>query len=160
LIKLIAGAMLMAVMFYIGIAIERFYKKRADCVVEFADFLSYASREISFLKTDILSVMGSFIKDGTTPFKKMLAEVKTAFEKGTPLSFDNAYLTAGDKDLIKKFFNGIKKSDFQEQERLFKRTAAETNESVKVAIKQKKEKGELIKKLFILAGVGLMIVII
>lgn len=147
-------------MCYIGVSIDRHYKKRLDTVRDFSDFLAYASREISFLKTDILTVVSNYIKGRTSPLSDALAKIKDSYEKGEKLTIENPYISAEDKEIIVRFFEGIKKSDYKEQEKLFQKTIVEAGERVRISEKQKKEKGELIKKLCILAGVGLMILIV
>ena len=151
----------MLVMFYLGAGIEKYYKKRHEIYKDFYDFLQYASREIGFLKTDILSIIKNFSAEKIgSPFTKMLAAVKENAQKGQELKIETSYLNAAEKLSITSFFASLTKSDFVEQEKLFNRYKQETSDKLKITEKQKKDKGELCKKLFILGGIGLLVIII
>ena len=150
----------MAVMAYLGFAIEKYYKNRHGLVSDFYEFLQYASREIQFLKTDILTLISNFNSGRAGAFSKVLESVKESVQKGEEIKIDNPFLNASEKLMVSGFFLGISKSDYCEQEKVFKRYLSETESKLKQTEKQKKNNGELIKKLFILIGVGILIILI
>jgi hypothetical protein len=160
MVRILAGAVLMIVMFYLGAGIEKYYKRRHEIYKDFYDFLQYASREIGFLKTDIISIIENFGNEKSGNFIKILNSVKDCVQKGLDIKVETSYLNANEKLAVVSFFNSLSKSDFTEQEKLFNRYKLETGDKLKTAEKQKKEKGELYKKLFILGGVGLLIIVI
>lgn len=166
MIKWFALAGLMAVMFYIGMSVERHYKQRATLFKEFFEFLQYAAREIGFLKTDIVTLIERYTKNKAGEKRKesdlagILKKVGEDISTDREIKVESALLKEPEKELVSSFFRDIMKSGFKEQEKVFARYSGESAERVKTAEKQKKEKGELTKKLCILAGVGLLIVLI
>lgn len=160
MIKLFAAAGLMAAISYIGIAADNFYKKRCQALYDFSDFLLFAEREISMLKTDIISIIDAFNAERKTLIFKLLEGAKENCKSGLPVTADTPYFSGDERMIFSRFFASIVKSGYKEQSELFTRYKAAVNDKIKLACKQKKEKGELIKKLCILGGVGLMIVIV
>jgi len=145
LIRYVAGGALFAVLSYIGVGIEAFYKKRTAFFKEFAEFLSYAEREVTFLKTDFLALISGFIKDKKTLFSKILDDIKIQTEKGLPLLINTPYLTPEEKTFVAAFFEALGKSDFEAGSRLIKRYSLEAGERITGAEKQKRRRGSLSK---------------
>ncbi|MDR3185633.1 MAG: stage III sporulation protein AB [Christensenellaceae bacterium] len=160
MIKWIAGAALMVITFHIGFHIERYYKKRADLYNDFLDFLRYTAREISHFKTNILTIIDDYTKCKKSTFSELLGKVRDDMINASTINIDTLYLKSDEIKEITKFFYSIEKSDFSSQELLLKRYDAEINEKACLFLKQKKDKGELAKKLCILLGIGIMIVLI
>ncbi|NLO64266.1 MAG: hypothetical protein GX095_03370 [Clostridiales bacterium] len=160
MIRLAVGATLMAVAAYIGIGIDKFYKMRVDYLKDFADFLGYASREAGFLKTDILRIISLYCASRSSNLTKYLQQTKQQLENGNAPTIDCVFLAKKDKKLYESFFEGLKSADYRTQEKLFLHSIAETSELIKEAEKNKKNKGELIRKLMALGGVALMVIVL
>lgn len=160
MIRLAVGATLMAVVTYIGIGIDRFYKMRVEYLREFADFLGYASREVGFLKTDILSIISLYCVSKPSYLTKLLSNTAKQLKNGENPSLDCVYLSKSDRMLYENFFSNIVTADYRTQEKLFSHNIAEITELIKDAEKNKKNKGELIRKLMALGGVALMVIVI
>ncbi|MDD3947824.1 MAG: stage III sporulation protein AB [Clostridia bacterium] len=160
MIRLAVGATLMAVVTYIGMGIDRFYKMRVEYLKGFADFLSYASREAGFLKTDILRIISLYCASESSNLTKFLKETAKKLESGEQPAIDCVYLTKKDKRLYESFFQGLINADYRTQEKLFSHHIAEISELLKEAENNKKNKGELIRKLMALGGVALMVIVI
>lgn len=160
MIRLAVGATLMAIVTYIGIGIDRFYKMRVEYLRGFADFLSYASREVSFLKTDILSIISLYCTSKPSSLTKYLSNTAKQLKGGEKINIDCVYLNKADKLLYENFFTNLVNADYRNQEKLFCHSIAETTELIKDAEKNKKNKGELIRKLMALGGISLMVIVV
>lgn len=160
MIRLAVGATLMAVVTYIGIGVDRFYKMRVEYLKGFADFLDYASKEAGFLKTDILRIISLYCETESSCLTKYLKETAKQLQDGIKPNADCVYLTKKDKRIYESFFEALVSADYQTQAKVFARNIAETAEMIKEAEKNKKNKGELIRKLMALGGVALMVIVV
>jgi len=150
----------MAVSAYIGIGIDKFYKMRVDFLKCFLDFLDYAAREAGFLKTGILSIIALYCEAEATCLTNPLKQTAEQLQNGQKAAVNGAYLTSRDKRLYESFFAGLVNADYKSQQAHFGRCRAETEELLRDAEKNKKNKGELTRKLMALGGVALMVIVI
>lgn len=160
MIRLAAGAALMVATAYIGAGIDKFYKMRVDFLKSFLDFVDYAAREASFLKTGIICIISLYCDAESSSLTHSLKLTAQQMQNGQRPSVAAAYLTNRDKKLYESFFAGLVNADFKSQQAHFARCRAETEDLLKDAEKNKKNKGELIRKLMALGGVALMVIVI
>lgn len=160
MIRLAAGAALMAASAYIGVGIDKFYKMRVEFLKSLLDFLDYAAREAGFLKTGILNIISLYCEAESSALTHYLKQTAEQLQSGQKAVISCAYLTNRDKRLYESFFAGLAGADYKSQQAHFARCRAETETLIKDAEKNKKNKGELIRKLMALGGVALMVIVI
>lgn len=154
MVKIILGIIIVILVGYIGYGIEKFYKTRLGIIEEYKRFITYAERETSFLKTNIDELI--------TNFDFNYQELNRIINYS--LTHENLkeciHLTENLKRSIVTFIDEISKCDFLSIKNVFNNAKAECDEMIVKAQKEKVQKGELARKLVILAGFGLIIVII
>jgi hypothetical protein len=138
---------------------ERHYIKRAAYFNMFLEFVRHAEREILFLKVDILTIINEYIKTMNNAPIEVFNEARSCITKGEQVKISVAYLNENERCQTANFFNGISKLT-NDQNKYFRVHENELLEKIDLVNKQKKEKGELGKKLCILVGIVLVIVII
>lgn len=146
--------------YIIGNKIDRHYKKRADYYNNLFEFVRHAEREITLLKSDIVTIMSDYIKGMNSNQNIVFQDVLNSISNNDPIRINANYLNENEKREVESFFEGFAKIDSNNQEKFFKRHEDFAINRVELSRKQKKEKGELGKKLCILAGIVLIIVII
>jgi hypothetical protein len=154
------GSTLLCIAFYVGTQIEKRYKKRAIFYEEFLEFLRFAAREIRYLRTDMLSILSEFAKNDNKMIAMLLLEVNKQIIAGKSVQVKEPILDTNECLQIDSFFRDIAKCDAEDSMTLLTRYESEICDKSIIVNKQKKEKGELAKKLCILSGIALMIVVI
>lgn len=159
MIRLLIGGALLFALTYVGFGIERFYKERVKLFKEFEAFTEKAAREISFLRTDIVKLTENAAESGTV-LGKLMGKIIADIKSGVNPVIDSVYLSKDEAAIITGFFAGLSRCDYAAGDALCGKTLGDVRECLKKSEKQKKERGELIKKLLILLGVGILILIV
>lgn len=158
MIRFIAGALVMVAAAYIGTGIDRYYKSRARLLSDTLAYMENASREVAFMKTGVIGLTELNVEN--TALKKILSTIgKTLASGGAPVA-ESVYLTKSEKRAFEDFFKGLTVSDYEGQKQVFAAFKTEFERAAKKADKEIREKGELSKKLFALAGLALLIIIV
>ncbi|MFI3229166.1 MAG: hypothetical protein R3Y23_03255 [Bacillota bacterium] len=155
--NLLLGTVLLVFSTFIGIKIDAYYKERSLVIKEWSEFLYECNKKITYFKTDILTIMRECEQQ---KIAKDVLELSVAMEKSTELIIDNVYLNDKEKATIVRFFMGITGCDIEAQTTLTECTMQDIAVQMSLAERQKKERGELIKKLMILLGITLMIIVL
>ena len=158
MIKLVLMAVFMLLCMFSGLAAEAFFKSRAAVLNDFLSFIRYAKRETEFLKTDVESLMEEYSAGGE--FKAILDKALTDIRAGKKAECTSERLKKEARAEISAFFNGLTECDYYSKDALFGYSEAAAEELKQNAEKELKQKGELIKKLMFLLGVGLVVLLI
>ena len=158
MLKIILVAVGLLICVYIGIAVDNYYKSRLNILRDYLGFVRYSERETEFLKTDMPALMGNF--ECKSEFKDMLARAISGVIEGREAALTSDRLKKSDLDAVNAFMKGLSECDYHSKGALFRYSLGIAEEMEKTAEKEKKQKGELIKKLMFLLGVGLVILAI
>ncbi len=154
MVKIILGIIIVILVGYIGYGIEKFYKTRLNIIEEYKRFVAYSERETTFLKTNIHEL----IKNFEFTYQELIRIINSSLNNEQIK--DCIYITDNFKQAVNTFINEISKCDFYSIKSVFNKANQECDEIIIKAQKDKVQKGELARKLVILAGIGLIIVII
>ncbi len=157
MVNVIIGTILLVVSTYIGIKIDSYYKERSNIIKEWLEFLQESNKQIKYFKTDIISIMARCEQQRIA---KVVGEIKEQLTENTAIEVDSVYLNDKEKEIIIRYFKGVIGCDIAAQTTLAECTEQDMERQIGVAERQKKEKGELIKKLMILLGVALLIIVL
>ncbi len=157
MINALIGTTLLVLFSFIGIQVDAFYKERNNIIKEWAEFIQECNKQISYFKTDILSIMAHCEQK---KISKTVLKMQEQMSSGVGLEVDSVYLNDKEKAIITRYFNGIIGCDIEANTALAECTALDMERQIAVAEKQKKERGELIKKLMMLLGVALLIMVL
>ena len=149
MIKIVLGIVIICCSAYLGYGIERYYKIRLSIVEEYVQFLRYTESETTFLKTNIMDLIGKY----SSKVNQFDALIKSNSNEKTC----SIYLSKELNDEVTTFFNRLTTTDYNSISKLMKHSIEVAEHHYKVAEKEKVQKGELGRKLCILAGVGLLI---
>lgn len=154
MVKIVLGIIIVLLVGYLGFCIEKYYKTRLNIIKEYKKFIEFAERETEFLKTNV--------EDLIKKFNFTYAELKKIVS--SPITGENLkdclHLSENLRNEIITFITEVTKCDYQSIKGIVKKAHLSCDEMVKAAEKDKIQKGELARKLVILAGIGLIIVII
>ena len=155
MLGIILAAVGLLICAYIGIAVDGYYKARLNIVKHYLGFIRYSERETEFLKTDMPRLLAEYECDGE--FKKMLAAANAEITAGREPHCETDKLKKGDLNEVNAFLKGLTECDYYSKNALFKYSLQVASEMENIAEKEKKQKGELIKKLMFLLGAGIVV---
>lgn len=158
MLGIILAAVGLLICVYVGIAVDNCYKSRLNTVRDYLAFVRYSERETEFLKTDMPALVGGF--ECKSEFKNMLLSAGEALNEGKTAKCASDRLKKEDVDAVNDFLKALSETDYVSRAALFRYSLSIAENMEKVAEKEKKQKGELIKKLMFLLGVGLVILAI
>ncbi len=154
MIKLILCIVLISLIAYVGYGIERFYRIRYLVAKEYNEFLTFVQRETCFLKTTILEMIEKY-NFTSKELKQLLVS-----------TIDNSFLEI-DKKLddklvfeVKSFLKEFCTCDYSNVKSILLNANEKSKILLNSAENEKIQKGELGRKLTILVGIGLLIVLI
>ncbi len=154
MIKIVLGIIIVILVGYIGYCIEKYYKARLGIIREYESFIFFAERETEFLKTNVEELISKF-EFTYNELKKVISSTIN----GESIK-DCLHLNDKLKSEIATFISEITKCDYRSIKSVISNAKAICNDMIIVAEKDKIQKGELARKLAILAGIGLIIIII
>ena len=154
MIKLILCIVLISLIAYVGYGIERFYRIRYLVAKEYNEILTFVKRETCFLKTTILEMIEKY-NFSSKYLKQLLVS-----------TIDNSFLEI-DKKLdeklvfeVKSFLKEFCTCDYSNVKSILLNANEKSKILLNSAENEKIQKGELGRKLTILVGIGLLIVLI
>ena len=153
MIKIILAIVVIVLLAYIGYGIERYYKTRLKILVDFKNFISFCKREIEFYKSSIDTLINKY--DYQTESLKKLLDCYVNNKE-----MESIYLN---KDIIsrfKTFIYELSSADFYFKDSVIKSAEEVIASLLNQAEKDKKQKGELGRKLIVLLGIALIVLII
>lgn len=159
LIKLILGAVIVIAFAYIGYEIEKYYKTRLRVAEDYCAFVSYADRETEFMKTELCKLMRNYDAN-TTYLNESLKACANTIESVGNAVFECKALSKKAVKLICDFFNELSRCDYDTCRNVIKKAYSNAIGIKEDAVKEKTQKGELVRKLFILTGIGILILAI
>lgn len=159
MIRLIIGAIIMISMTYIGIGLDGYYKARLGLINEICEFIRHAKREVSLLKTDFLSILSGFSCENKH-LKKLVEDISTRIKNNDDLVVECVYLNDKSIASLTSFMKELMRADYTSQEQVFKKAMDEFEVHANCANRDKKNKGELMKKLLALFGVGVVLMLL
>ena len=154
MIKIALAIIIVVLVGYLGYGIEKFYKTRLKILLDFKNFIKYAERETAFLKTNVDELVGKF-ENSTDELKKILL---CALEK-EEIKVSKVLNEQCKKEII-SFINELSKSDFISIKSVIANALSKCDDMLVIAEKDKIQKGELSRKLVILFGIGLIIIVL
>ena len=158
MIKLVLMAVALLICVFSGYAVEAYFKSRSAVINDFLAFIRYAKRETEFLKTDAEQLMKNF--GCASDFSKILESALAALREGKAPVCAYDKLKKNVNDEISAFFKGLTECDYYSKDALFGYSVSVAEKLKKQSDKELKQKGELIKKLMFLLGVGLVVLLI
>ncbi len=158
MIKLILMAVALLICIFSGVAVEAYFKARSAIINDYLAFIRYAKRETEFLKTDAEQLIKDY-RSGSE-FGKILERALTALKEGKPPICAADKLKPKANEEISAFFKGLTECDYYSKDALFAYSLSTAEELKRQSDKDLKQKGELIKKLTFLLGIGLVVLLI
>lgn len=154
MIKLSICIVLILLIAYLGYGIERYYSFKLKLAKEYNSFVSYVSRETTFLKSTVVDMIENYNFSSKELKNLLLNEVN-----GTLNEIDNR-ISATLKDEIKLFLKELTTCDFGRLKFVVNNALEKSEILVKDAENDRRQKGELARKVIILIGIGLIIILI
>lgn len=154
MIKIVVCIILTLLLAYLGYGIEKYYINRLKTTLEYKKFIIFAERETSFLKTNVLDLVNKFpfeIKD----LKELLLSSVEGENAGEVKNISKEL-----KGEIVTFINELCKSDYSKIKMVLKNAYDKCEGLIAIAEKEKSQKGELSRKLIILLGIGIIIILL
>ncbi len=159
ILKFILGSVIVLAFAYVGYQIEKYYKTRLAVAEDYLTFVEYAERETEFMKTGICDLMRKF-EARTDSLKSALQECAEVIENTGNVLFECKTLSKQAVTDVQEFLDALARSDYETRRNVIKNAYAKAVVIKDTAVKEKTQKGELVRKLFILIGVGLLIIVI
>ena len=157
--NILAGSLIFLSLTYIGFGIENYYKMKVQVFYEFLDFIDFANNEISYLKTDIISLIKKFHTNYSSKFSESLLKIENP-NKFSIENYNIFYLSNNEKQMIITFIQDTTKIDFIGQKQYFESYKNKTKKHINKIEEDKNIKGGLAKKLAPLLGIGILIILI
>ncbi len=152
--KIILGIIIAVLFGYLGLGIEKYYKTRLKIIDDYLNFIKFAERQTEFLKTGIGDLINTF-DYRTNELKKILENV-VIDSKDEPVH----YVQEKNLKEIRTFVVELGKSDYVNKNVVIKDALEVGKRLYNEAEKEQKQKGELIRKLIIVAGIALVLFIL
>ena len=154
MIKLSICIILILLIAYLGYGIERYYSFKLKLAKEYNNFVSYVSRETTFLKSTVIEMIDNYNFSSKELKNLLLNEVNGTFDEV------DKRISKTLKDEVKLFMKELCTSDFKGVKYVINNALEKSGMLVKEAENEKRQKGELARKVIILIGIGLIIVLI
>ncbi len=158
MLKVVLAAVLLVLCAYIGFAVERFYKTRLKMLEEYSEFVRYVKRETEFLKTDLVALLTSF--ECCNELRETFGSAAALIKEGKPVEITGKYLKDKAYAEMRAFLAAMSEADYYGKNAVLGHAEEVAAELTAEAGKEKIQKGELIRKLMILLGVGLVVLTI
>ncbi len=153
MIKIAIAIVVIVLLGYLGYGVERFYKKRIRIVDDYKNFICFVKRETEFLKSDLVELVKKY-EYRTNEFKEIL-HCLLKNEQFNQMSIGKEILKE-----ISSFLEELSKADYYFKNVVIKNAESIAENLLKRAEQDKIQKGELGRKLLILLGIGLIIIIL
>ncbi len=154
MIKLSICIVLILLITYLGYGIERYYSFKLRLAKEYNNFISYVLGETTFLKSTVIELIENYNFSSNELKNLLLNEVN-----GTFYEVDKRICNTL-KDEIKLFVKELCTSDFGRVKYVVNKALEKSEILIKDAERDKRQKGELARKVIILIGIGLIVVLI
>lgn len=161
--KFIFATAVFLVFGYVGFTIYNHYKNKQEIIKSFNDFIEFSRSEIEYMRTDIIKLCKKFC----SAFKvnKCFKQILDSFTEKLNLNNNQEekkvfFLESKDLEVIKNFLNGSTKLVNGNNLGFFEYHKKKAQELFSKATEEVKTKGELYKKLSILVGIFLFILLI
>jgi hypothetical protein len=154
MIKLSICVVLILLIAYLGYGIERYYSFKLKLAKEYNSFVSYVSRETTFLKSTVVDMIENYNFSSKELKNLLLNEVNGTFNE------IDKRISATLKDEIKLFLKELCTCDFGRLKFVVNNALEKSEILVKDAENDRRQKGELARKVIILIGIGLIIILI
>ena len=142
---------------YLGFKVGDRFKKKEKFYYDFKNFLIYLKNEIGFFEKDILEIVSSYETKNSN--LKLLLENYQASLNEKP--FEELKILSKEENLkIIDFFNGVGASDCESQKEYIEKNLEIFNSCFEQAKLKNEKQGSMYKKLSILLGLLVCIVLI
>ncbi len=153
MIKIVLAIVIVVLLGYIGYGIEKYYKTRLKILFDYKNFIDFVRRETDFFKSNVEELIEKY--DYSTEYLKALLTRVINNE-----NYDRKFLSKEESIKIQSFVTELSKADYYFKNVVIKNAEELVNQMINLAEKEKIQKGELGRKLIILLGIGLIILII
>lgn len=153
MIKIVLAIVIVVLLGYIGYGIEKYYKTRLKILLDYKNFIAFVRRETDFFKSNVEELIEKY--DYSTEYLKALLTRVINNE-----NYDRKFLSKEESIKIQNFVTELSKADYYFKNVVIKNAEELVNQMINLAEKEKIQKGELGRKLIILLGIGLIILII
>ncbi|MBR2481085.1 MAG: hypothetical protein IKB56_07270 [Clostridia bacterium] len=153
MIKIVLAIVIVVLLGYIGYGIEKYYKTRLKILLDYKNFIAFVRRETDFFKSNVEELIEKY--DYSTEYLKALLTRVINNE-----NYDRKFLSKEESIKIQSFVTELSKADYYFKNVVIKNAEELVNQMINLAEKEKIQKGELGRKLIILLGIGLIILII
>ena len=153
MIKIVLAIVIVVLLGYIGYGIEKYYKTRLKILFDYKNFIDFVRRETDFFKSNVEELIEKY--DYSTEYLKALLTRVINNE-----NYDRKFLSKEESIKIQSFVTELSKADYYFKNVVINNAEELVNQMINLAEKEKIQKGELGRKLIILLGIGLIILII
>ena len=153
MIKIVLAIVIVVLLGYIGYGIEKYYKTRLKILLDYKNFIAFVRRETDFFKSNVEELIEKY--DYSTEYLKALLTRVINNE-----NYDRKFLSKEESIKIQSFITELSKADYYFKNVVINNAEELVNQMINLAEKEKIQKGELGRKLIILLGIGLIILII
>jgi stage III sporulation protein AB len=155
----VAGILIVIACTYIGIGFDNFYKSKIKILKDFSSFIDFAVAEISYLKTDLFSLINKNSNLNPSKFSRALLTINNPVDFSTE-NLSLGILNLSEKNLIISFIKDLSRLDTEAQKAFAEEYKQRVSGYIKNIEEEESKKGKLAKKLAPLLGLGIMIIII
>ena len=161
MVRLIAGGLIAIACAMIGMAIRLHYNLRKETYSTLAEFTSYLSGEISYLKTTVIDAVNGFCSGKKNSVHNSLLAYSEVLKIGKADDFipDLAGLNNGEKQQVGRFLNSLGKKPIDETLNEIKRNAQIFEELKTKSENEARKLGNMYFKLSVLVGLAVMLIL-
>lgn len=161
ILKIICIIILFCLIVYVGYGIFCYYKKRQLFYDDLINFVNYLNTEISFLKTDLISIIDRSCNKYHKELNDLLCSYLLNLRKNNnKFSANLKVLSNEENQTLSNFFNSIGRTNIEEQKVCIAHYKSRFSEQKLISEEDKNKNGLTYFKLCIVVGLGVCIVFI
>ena len=152
---------------YLGYGLGNYYVRRHKFIVNLINFANHLKVEISFSKNNLSNIIESHIEESDASFKSVLKGYLGALKTTDYITVEvlkkninTIYLEENEKEQMLQFFNFLGKSDADNQVEIINKSLNIFNNFLKNSVVEKQKYSGMFKKLGVLIGIFVLIIIV
>lgn len=153
MIKIVLSIIVVVLLGYLGYGIEKYYKIRLKILNDYKNFINYVSRETDFYKSNLIELIDKY-EYNSRHLKDLLVSIRD------DTKIDNIFLNKSIISNINSFIRKLSIADYYFKNTIIKEANDIAEQMILIGNNDKTQKGELGRKIIILLGIGLIILII
>lgn len=152
---------------YLGFGLGNYYVRRHKFISDLITFANHLKVEISFAKSNLTQIIESHIEESDANFKSVLKGYRNTLKNSDYITVEvlknninTIYLEENEKEQMLQFFNFLGKSDADNQVEIINKSLNIFNNFLKTSDSEKQKYSGMYKKLGVLIGIFILVIIV